>query len=78
MRPWLPVLLVRSDLRCELVAAIKARDAVAVSALRSALAAIADAEAIDAPHATSPGGDANFAGSAVRLTDDEVEGVRDA
>ena len=42
------------ELRRALTAALKARDAVAVSALRSALAAIENAGAVDAAQAPSP------------------------
>ena len=42
-------------LRRALTAALKARDAVAVSALRSALAAIENAGAVDPGHAPPPG-----------------------
>ena len=45
---------VRSRLQAALRAAMKARDTVAVSALRSALAAIANAEAIPVPEAPAP------------------------
>ena len=45
---------VRSRLQAALRAAMKARDAVAVSALRSTLAAIANAEAIPVPEASVP------------------------
>ncbi len=42
------------ELRHALTAAVKARDAVAVSALRSALAAIENAGAVDSAHAPRP------------------------
>ena len=48
---------VRSRLRAALRAAMTARDAVAVSALRSTLAAIANAEAIPVPEAPVPPAD---------------------
>lgn len=48
---------VRSRLQAALRAAMKARDTVAASALRSALAAIANAEAIPVPDAPAPPAD---------------------
>jgi uncharacterized protein YqeY len=45
---------VHADLRRALTVAIKARDAVAISALRSALAAIENATAVDAEPASPP------------------------
>jgi uncharacterized protein len=54
----------RSRLRADLTAALKARDRVAVAALRSALAAIENAEAVPAPAAAGPaGGSAHVAGA---------------
>ncbi len=51
-------------LRADLLTAMKARDAVAVSAIRSALAAIGNAEAVDTPAIPAPdGGGPHFAGS---------------
>ena len=51
-------------LRVDLTAAMKARDAVAVSALRSAIAAIGNAEAVEiAPDTTSATGGRHVAGS---------------
>ncbi|WP_028933767.1 GatB/YqeY domain-containing protein [Pseudonocardia spinosispora] len=52
----------RTVLRQDLTSAIKARDRVAITALRSALAAIENAEAADNT-APSPSGNAHFAGS---------------
>jgi hypothetical protein len=53
--------------RAALLASMKAKDPVATSALRSALAAIANAEAV-APGSVSPGaGDAHVAGSVAGL-----------
>jgi uncharacterized protein YqeY len=46
---------VHSELRRALTEAIKTRDTVAVSALRSALAAIENATAVDAAQAPTPG-----------------------
>ena len=54
----------RTDLRRDLTAALKARDRVAVSALRSALAAIENAEAVPAPQPAA-GGDDRVAGSSL-------------
>jgi uncharacterized protein len=57
---------IRSRLQTALRAAMKERDAVAVSGLRSALAAIANAEAVPLPTAPSgrpPAGDQHVAGS---------------
>ncbi|MBO0684579.1 MAG: GatB/YqeY domain-containing protein [Candidatus Dormibacteraeota bacterium] len=64
----------RPGLRQDLVRAIKARDAVAAAALRSALSAIENAEAVDTPRAAGgPGGDGNFAGSVKGLGATEAE-----
>lgn len=57
----------RTELRRALVTAIKAHDSAAASALRSALAAIENAEAVETPDVPSTGGDANFAASNVGL-----------
>ena len=64
----------RASLRDDLKVALKAKDRVAVGAIRSALAAIDNAEAVpteSASHAASPGagttGDEHFAGSATGL-----------
>jgi uncharacterized protein len=57
-------------LRAALRAAMKARDTVAVSALRSVLAAIANAEAISVsapPRGATPSGSQHVAGSAAGL-----------
>ena len=53
----------RSRLRRDLSAAIKARDSVAVSALRTALAAIENAEAVDVISAPPITGNEHFAGA---------------
>ena len=59
-------------LRGALTAALKARDAVAVAALRSALGAIENAGAVDPAHAPSPGS-GPIAGAAAGLGASEVE-----
>jgi uncharacterized protein len=59
-------------LRRALTAALKARDAVAVSALRSALAAIENAGAVDGPQAP-PSGSGPIAGAVEGLGASEVE-----
>jgi len=62
-----PGIDVRARLRLALTGALRARDVIAVSALRSALGAIANAEAVDpGPVATGPGS-AYVAGAAVGL-----------
>ena len=54
----------RARLRQDLTAAMKARDAVAVTALRSAIAAIDNAEAVEVPgEPTAPVGSEHFAGA---------------
>lgn len=64
---------VRDRLRASLPAAMKARDSVAVAALRSALAAIDNAEAVDAARAPQPGtGPARLAGTVSGLHSTEV------
>lgn len=63
-----------ADLRAELARAIRARDRVAASALRSALAAVENAEAADAATVPRAGtGDAPFARSLVGLGAGEAE-----
>jgi uncharacterized protein len=65
---------VRERLRAALPPALKARDAVAVAALRSALAAIDNAEAVEGAPAPRPGaGDAPVAGAVVGLGAAEAE-----
>jgi len=54
---------VQARLRRALRAALQARDPAAVSALRSAQAAIGNAEAITPPGSAAPGGNQHFAGS---------------
>ncbi len=54
-------------LRTALLLAMKAKDAVATSALRSAMAAIGNAEAVAAPAVPPAAGDAHVAGSASGL-----------
>jgi len=64
----------RGQLRRDLGAAIKVRDTAAVSALRSALAAIENAEALDGALAASPGdGHPHVAGSVVGVGAADVE-----
>lgn len=63
----------RGRLRAALPAAMKQRDAVAVAALRSALAAIDNAEAVDADQAPPPVAHAQFAGTVAGLRAGEVE-----
>lgn len=58
---------VQRRLRRDLAAAMKARDPVAVPALRSVLAALANAEAVDASAAPEPAGSEHFAGAAAGL-----------
>jgi uncharacterized protein len=76
-RPGDPEPDIRSRLRRALTEAIKARDAGAVSALRSALGAIGNAEAVD-PGEAGPGrpgvsGSIHFAGAAAGLGAAEAE-----
>jgi uncharacterized protein len=64
----------RERLRGALPRAMKARDAVAVAALRSTLAAIDNAEAVDPARAPAPGaGQVEVAGAVVGLGAGEVE-----
>ncbi len=64
----------RTDLRRDLTAALKARDRVAVTALRSALAAIENAEALPVDHAVQGAGEhEHVAGSAVGLGAGDAE-----
>ena len=64
----------RGRLRGALPAAMKARDAAAVAALRSALAAIDNAEAVEpAPGSPAAAGHANLAGTVAGLGAAEVE-----
>ncbi|MGH3812657.1 MAG: GatB/YqeY domain-containing protein [Pseudonocardiaceae bacterium] len=64
---------VRDRLRAALPEAMKARDSVAVAALRSALGAIDNAEAVDAGRAPQPGaGHARLAGTVSGLGAAEV------
>lgn len=72
----------RASLRADLKAALKARDRVATAALRSALAAIDNAEAVPVDHSLASGtgnehvvtGNEHVAGSAAGLGATEVEG----
>jgi hypothetical protein len=64
---------IRDRMRAALPAAMKARDTATVSVLRSALAAIENAEAVELPEAPSPIiGDGAIAGAAVGLGATEV------
>lgn len=66
--------MLRDELRHGLTAAIRARDAPAVSALRSALAAVANAEAVDTAAAPPPRtSHPTVAGSAAGLGAADVE-----
>ena len=65
---------VRDRLRAALPVAMKARDSVAVAALRSALGAIDNAEAVDGARAPQPGaGHSRLAGTVRGLRAAEVE-----
>src|SRR5690242_7551165 len=66
---------IRSRLRRALAGALKARDAGAASALRSALSAIGNAEAVDPGEVSRPGasGSIHFAGAAAGLGAAEAE-----
>ena len=66
---------IRSRLRRALTGALKARDADAVWALRSALSAIGNAEAVDPGEVSRPGasGSIHFAGAAAGLGAAEAE-----
>jgi uncharacterized protein len=65
---------VRAALRQALTAAMRARDTVAASALRSALGAIGNAEAVREPEApASPGGSVHIAGAAAGLGAGEAQ-----
>jgi uncharacterized protein YqeY len=63
----------RSSLRRDLTAALKARDAVAIAALRSALAAIENAESADGCSEPRTAEGEHIAGSAAGLGAAEVE-----
>ncbi|WP_447006598.1 GatB/YqeY domain-containing protein [Saccharothrix isguenensis] len=64
----------RANLRGDLKAALKCRDAIAVAALRSALAAIENAEAVPAGHQSDAvEGSEHFAGAASGLGAAEAE-----
>jgi uncharacterized protein YqeY len=63
-----------AQLRAALTTAIRGRDRDAVAALRSALGALENAEAVDsAPAEDTTSGDANFAGSRVGLRAAEAD-----
>jgi uncharacterized protein YqeY len=57
----------RATLRRDLTAAMKARDSDAVAALRTAIAAIDNAEAVAAPQAAPAAASAHFAGARAGL-----------
>ncbi|HET7414863.1 MAG TPA: GatB/YqeY domain-containing protein [Arthrobacter sp.] len=63
----------RENMRHDLKTAMKARDQTAVAALRSALAAIDNAEAVQIDHAAMEHGSGGVAGSAVGLGAAEAE-----
>lgn len=64
----------RASLRDELKAALEARDHIAIAALRSALAAIDNAEAVAAHHpVTGTAGNEHVAGSAIGVGAAEAE-----
>lgn len=75
----------RATLRRDLTAAMKARDADAVAVLRTAIAAIDNAEAVAAPQAGPPARSAHIAGARVglgaaeaarrQLTSDELHAI---
>ena len=76
--------MLRTKLRTALTAAMKRRDESAVSALRSALAAIDNAEAVDPAHAPAAGtstiaGAVSGLGAAdvprLHLTEDQIEAI---
>jgi uncharacterized protein YqeY len=62
----------RAALRADLVAAMKARDTDAVTALRTAIAAIDNAEAVDRPDGASATTSEHFAGAHVGVGSTEV------
>ena len=76
--------MIRTKLRASLTAAMKRRDAAATSALRSALAAIDNAEAVDPAHAPAAGNSA-IAGAVgglraaevprLELSEDQIEAI---
>lgn len=63
----------RDMMRHDLKSAMKARDNTAVDAIRSALAAIDNAEAVQVDHSVTEPGSADVAGSAVGLGAAEAE-----
>jgi uncharacterized protein YqeY len=65
----------RDRLSRALPAAIKARDRLAVTALRSALAAIDNAQAVDAPQASPGAGPSQLAGPAASQPEDAGTGA---
>ena len=64
---------IHQRLKTELLTAMRARDAVATSALRSAIAALGNAEAVAPPAASPATGDAHVAGSVAGLGAAEAE-----
>jgi hypothetical protein len=64
---------IQARLRLALRAALKAKDAVAVSALRSVLAAISNAEAVPPNPGTAPAASQHVAGGAAGLGSAEAE-----
>lgn len=60
-------------MRRDLKTAMKARDQIAVASIRSALAAIDNAEAVQVEHGVTENGGANVAGSVVGLGAAEAE-----
>jgi uncharacterized protein YqeY len=80
-----PAERLRARLRSDLTAALKRRDAVSVNALRTAIAAIDNAEAADIEHRAAPATSAHIAGAVAgagageaprrTLTDDDLSRI---
>jgi len=68
-----PATDLRAVMRAGLKDAMRSRDRLAVSALRSGLAALDNAEAVPAEHAARAGGDSPIAGAAVGLRATEAD-----
>ena len=66
-RPFSNAVELRAILRRDLTAAMKCRDADAVTALRTAIAAIDNAQAVAAPEAAPPATSAHIAGARAGL-----------